>query len=102
MGFAEFDNCVYFARHFGRDGVGLATQMGIVPLPRDVALELVAQAIGAFEHCNLTNHPEGSAQSGVAVFGDAAHLINLAALSAQSQIRRGIAALVLSQGHFHG
>lgn len=68
-----FERGVYRARHLGRDGgVGLAVQMGIVAVPRDVAFELVTEAVGAFEYSNLSSHPEGSAKSRIAVFRDAA------------------------------
>src|SRR6056297_1202920 len=69
IGFAVFDHGVYGARHLGRDGgVGLAAQMGVVSVPRDIAFELVTEAIGTFENGHLACHPEGSAQPGVAVF----------------------------------
>jgi hypothetical protein len=41
------DHGVHGARHLGRDcGVGLAAQMGIVSILRDVAVELVPKAVG--------------------------------------------------------
>ncbi len=73
IGFAVFDHGVYGARHLGCDrSVGLASQMGVVSIPRDVSFKLVTEAVGAFENGDLSGHPEGSAEPGVAVFGDSA------------------------------
>lgn len=39
---------------------------------RDVALGLVAEAVGALDHGGLPSHPERSAQSGIAILRDPA------------------------------
>src|SRR6056297_1465268 len=73
IGFAVFDHGVYGARHLGRDrGVGLAAQMGIVSIFRDVAFELVPEAVGPLENSGLAGHPERAPQPGIAVFRDPA------------------------------
>lgn len=42
------------ARHLGCNGsIGLAAQMGVVPILRDVSLEFIPEAIGPFENCGL-------------------------------------------------
>jgi len=67
------DHGVYGARHLGRDrGVGLAAQMGIMSVFRDVAFELVAEAVGPFEDGRLTGHPERAPEPGIAILRDAA------------------------------
>jgi hypothetical protein len=53
-------------------GKGLAAQIGIVAILRDVALELVAKAVGGLQHGGLSGDPERAAQTGVAVFRDPA------------------------------
>ena len=54
IGFAVFDHGVYCARHLGRDrGVCLAAQMRVLPVLGDVALGLVAEAVGPLQHCGL-------------------------------------------------
>ena len=68
IGFAVFDHGVYGARHLCRDcGIGLATQMGIVSVFGDVALELVAEAVRPLQYCGLAGHPKRAAQPGIAV-----------------------------------
>lgn len=67
-----FDHGVYGACHLGRDcGVGLATQMGIVSVLRDVAFELVPEAVGPLQHGGLSCHPERAPEPGIAVLRDA-------------------------------
>lgn len=47
IGCAVFDDGVYGARHLGRDRcIGLATQMRIMFIIRNEALELVPKAVG--------------------------------------------------------
>ena len=68
IGCAVFDYGVYGSRHLRCDcGVGLATQMGIVSVFGDVALELVAESVGPLQYCGLAGHPECAAQPGIAV-----------------------------------
>ncbi|TCT33051.1 hypothetical protein EDC90_103513 [Martelella mediterranea] len=67
IGFAVFNYGVYGARHLCRDrGVGLATQMSVVSVFRDVAFELVTKAVGSLENGSLAGHPERTTQAGSA------------------------------------
>ena len=55
--------------HLGSDcGIRFAAQMGVVAVLRDVALELVTEAVGALQNGNLASHPEGAAQTGIHEF----------------------------------
>lgn len=59
IGFAVFDHGMHGARHLGRDGsVGFAAQIGVMSILRDVAFELVPEAVGPFENRGLAGHPE--------------------------------------------
>jgi LacI family transcriptional regulator len=65
------DHGVYGSRHLGRDcGVGLAAQMSVVSILRDVAFELVPEAVGPLENSGLAGHPERAPEPGIAVLRD--------------------------------
>ena len=58
------------SRKAGGDcGIRLAAQMGVLRILGDVTLELITEAVGLLHDGHLTCHPEGSAQPGIAVFG---------------------------------
>src|SRR6056297_238493 len=73
IGFAVIDHGVYGARHLGRDrGVGLAAQMGIMPVFRDVAFELVPEAVCSLEDGGLAGHPERAPEPSIAILRNTA------------------------------
>ncbi len=56
--FAEFDHGVNGACHLcGDGGVCLAAQIRVMAVLRDVAFELVSEAVGGLEHGSLTGQP---------------------------------------------
>jgi hypothetical protein len=42
--------------------------MSVLSIFGDVTLEFVSETVGALHDCHLTGHPQGSTQSGIAVF----------------------------------
>lgn len=70
IGFAGFDYGVNGSRHLCCDGsVSLAAQIRVVTILRDIAFELVAKAVGGFEHGGLTGQLQRAAQPGIAILG---------------------------------
>ena len=68
---AAFDDGVRGARHLGSDRrERLAAEIGIVPIARDVALELGSEAVVALADRDLPGHPQGPAQARVAELGE--------------------------------
>ena len=64
-----FNHGVYCARHLGWDrSVCLASQMRVVSVSRDVAFELISEAIGALENGRLASHLKSTAKPGVPIF----------------------------------
>ncbi len=55
--------------HFCSDcGIRLAAQMGVVTVLGDITLELVTEAVRLLKNSDLSGHPEGTSQAGVAIF----------------------------------
>ncbi|SHK62344.1 hypothetical protein SAMN05444000_1483 [Shimia gijangensis] len=64
-----FNDPVNSTGHLGGDcGICLSTQMGVLSVLGDVALELISEAVGTLQNGNLTSHPQGAAQAGIPVF----------------------------------
>ena len=56
------------ARHLGGNGCErLALEIGVVAIPRDIALVLGAKAIVALANGNLGGNPESTPQTGIAI-----------------------------------
>ena len=78
IGFAGFDHGVNGAGHFCSDGrAGLAAQIGVVAILRDVTLEFVAEAVCFLQDGSLSGEPERASEAGVAIFGDLASAAEL-------------------------
>ena len=59
IGFAVFDHSVYGARHLsGYGGVCLTPEMCIMSIFRDIALKLIAEAVGLLQDSCLSCQPE--------------------------------------------
>src|SRR5688572_30216238 len=62
------DQRVNHTGHLGGDrGQRLAPPIGIVPVPGDVALELVAEAVLPLANSDVSGHPQRSSQAGVTI-----------------------------------
>jgi len=55
----------------GNSGHCLAAQIGIVAIPRDVAFELMTEAVLPLADGDLSGDPQGAAQPSIAEFGKA-------------------------------
>lgn len=72
-GFAVFDHGACCSRRLGDNGgTSLALQMSVVSILSNVALELVAKAVGPLQDGDLTGDPEGVPQARGALFRDRA------------------------------
>src|SRR6056297_3658761 len=68
---AAFDDRMRGAGHLcGDRRERLAAKIGVVPVPRDVALELGSEAVVALADRDLPGHPQRAAQSCVAELGE--------------------------------
>lgn len=62
-----FDDCVNHARHLGGNGgQRLALEVGTGPIPCDVALELVPEAVLLLTDGDLGGHPESASKASIA------------------------------------